>query len=77
MLNMALFECPVGFSKEIGAVLFSIEKKTQIDNQSDKNPKISLFQNFNAFFPKISTDFVNWNIGNGQQGKNVLWSMLS
>ena len=48
MLNMALIRRPVGFSEEIIAV-FKM-KKSQIDTENDKNPKIFLFQSFHAFF---------------------------
>ena len=40
-----------------------------------KNQKLSNFQRFYAFFPKVLTDVVDWNVGKGQQGKNVLSSM--
>ena len=47
------------------------EKKSQIDTESDKNPEILKFQRFYAIFPQFLTDFVDWNIEKGQQGKNV------
>ena len=38
--------------------------------------KISNFRRLYAFFPKFSTDFVDWNVKKGQQRKNVLSSRL-
>ena len=38
--------------------------------------KISNFQKFYAFLSKLLTDFGNWNVEKGHQGKNVLSSML-
>ena len=46
---------------------------SQIDTENDKTPK---FSNFHAFFVNVATDFVYWNVAKGQQGKNVLSSML-
>ena len=44
-------------------------KMSQIDTEKDKNLRIfSIFKDFMHFFPKFSTDFVNWNVGKGQQG---------
>ena len=72
MLNMTLIRCPVGFSEEIIAVFHM--KKSQIDTENDKIPKIFNFQKVYAFSPKFSTDFVDWNVKKGQQGKSVLSS---
>ena len=71
MLNMALIRCPVGFSEEVIAVFNW--KKSRIDTENDKNPKIFQFsQSVYAFFPKFLTDFVDWNVEKGQQKKCVL-----
>ena len=48
-------------------------KMSQIDTENDKKPQIfQLSKFFLAFFVTISTDFVDWNISKGQQGKG--WS---
>ena len=49
---------------------------SQVDTENDEGPKFSNFQSFHAFFPKFLTYFVDWTISKGQQGKNVLSSML-
>ena len=41
-----------------------------------KIPKLSNFQTLYAFFSKISTNFVDWNVEKGQKGNNVLSSRL-
>ena len=74
MLNMALIPCPVRFSKEIIAV-FKM-KKSQIDTENDKNPKISIFQRFDALFSRYFERLCGLSVGNGQQGRNVLASVL-
>ena len=51
-------------------------KMSQIDTETDKKPKYFQFSKIYAFFPKCLTDFVNWNVEKGQQGKNVLSSRL-
>ena len=61
-LNMALVCCPVGFSEAIIAV-FHV-KKSQIDTEIDKKPKVFQFSKILSIFPKFSTDFVNWNVQN-------------
>ena len=73
-LNMALARGPAGLSEKIIAV-FQL-KKTQMD--TEKNKKSQNFPNFKDFlhFPQFSTDCVDWNVGKGQQGKNVSSSML-
>ena len=46
-------------------------KKSQVDTENDKVPKIfPIFKVFMLFFVKVSTDFVDWNVLKGQQGKN-------
>ena len=74
MLNMTLFGCPVGFSEEIGAVLKC--KNLKLTTKVTKIRKFPFFKTLTHFFPKNLTDFVNWNIEKGQQGKSVLSSML-
>ena len=49
MLKMAPSCCPVGSSEEIIAV-FPL-KKSQIDTQNDKNPKIFPFSKILCIFP--------------------------
>ena len=51
-------------------------KMSQIDTKNDKTPKFSNFQKSYAFFFKFSTDFVDWNVEKGQEGKTVLSSLL-
>ena len=50
-LNMVLIRLPVGFSEEIIAV-FQM-KKSQIDTENDKNPKIFHFSKFLRIFRRI------------------------
>ena len=64
--------CPVVFHGEITAMLWI--KMSQIDTENDKNLN---FQRFFCIFSKFLTDFVDWNVEKGQQGKNVLSSMFS
>ena len=45
-------------------------KMSQIDTENDKNPKVSKFQRYYAFFVDVSTDFVDSNVFEGQQRKN-------
>ena len=66
--------CPVGFSEEFIAVFLVNVSQTETEN--DKILKFSNFQSFYAFFVKVSTDFVNWNVFKGQQGKSWLSSSL-
>ena len=49
---------------------------SQIDTESDKNPKNFQFSKISCNFSKFLTDFANWNVEKGQQGKKVLSSML-
>ena len=74
---------PVVFNEEIFA-MFCL-KMSQIDTEKDKTPKIFPFSKSlciflellqKVFFMHFSTDFVNWNVKKGQQGKNVLSNML-
>ena len=53
-------------------------KMSQIDSEIDKNLRnFSIFKDIFAFFSKFLTDFVDWNVEKGQQGKNVLSTSLS
>ena len=49
---------------------------SQINTEIDKKPKIFQFSKILCIFSKFLTDFVNWNVEKGQQGKNVLSSRL-
>ena len=50
---------------------------SQTNTENDlKNPKFFNFQNFYAFVVKFSTDFVDWNVLKGQQGRKWLSSSL-
>ena len=70
------FGCPVVVFEEFCA-FFKMENISENDNtENDKNPKIFHFSKILSIFSKFSTDFVNWNIEKGQQGKNVLSSRL-
>ena len=52
-------------------------KMSQIDTKNDKNLKILEFPKISyRFSSKISMDFMGWNVGKGQQWKNVLYSRL-
>ena len=46
---------------------------SQIDTEEDKSPKLLKVLTLFSTFP---IDFVNWNVKQGQQGKNVLSSMF-
>ena len=70
MLNMALIQCPVGFSEENIAV-FQM-KKSQIDTESDKNFDMFQFSKISCIFSKFLADFVEWNVEKGQQGGTML-----
>ena len=49
---------------------------SQIDTENgQKSQKFPIFKDFMHFF-QIFTDFANWNVEKGQQGKKVLSSML-
>ena len=69
----------------VGLVVFKEEiiamfqmKMSQIDSEIDKNLRnFSIFKDFLHFFSKFLTDFVDWNVEKGQQGKNVLSTGLS
>ena len=74
-LNMALIRCPVGIPEEILAV-FQMKKISNWHRKWQKNPKISIFQSFYAFFVKLLTDFVNWKVLKGEQWKGWLSSSL-
>ena len=68
---MALLRCPVGFSEEMIAA-FQM-KKSQINTENDKHPKNFPFY---KVFRNFSSDFGNWNVLKGQQGKGWLSSSL-
>ena len=65
---------PVVFYEELIAMFWM--KMSQIDTENDKNPENFQFPKISCHFSKFLTDFVNWNVAKGQQGKNVLSSML-
>ena len=44
-------------------------KMSQIDTENDKKPKSFQFSKISCIFSKFLTDFVNWNVEMGQQGK--------
>ena len=58
---------PVVFTEEIIAMFCS--KMSQIDIENDKNPKSFQFSKISCISSKFLTDFVNWNVEKGQQGK--------
>ena len=58
---------PVVFNEEITA-MFCL-KMSQIDTENDKNPKSFQFSKISCIFSNFLTDFVNWNVEKGQQGK--------
>ena len=63
--NKAQTRCPIVFYEEINAVFFKrkiLLKMTKITNFPD-------FQSFYATFVKFSTDFVDWYVEKGIQGK--------
>ena len=49
---------------------------SQIDTENDKNTKFSSFESVYAFFVNVLTDFVDWDVLKGQQGKDSLCSKL-
>ena len=58
----------IGFSEEVNSV-FQL-KMFQIDTENGKKYIYFFnFQGFYAFFVKVSTDFVDWNVLKVQQGK--------
>ena len=63
-LNMVLVRCPVGFSEEMMAVFQ--KKKFQIDTGNDKKLKIFQFSKFLCIFVRVSRDFLDWNVLQGQ-----------
>ena len=82
-LNMVQFRCPLGFSEKINAV-FQMKKKTQIDTEKDKNPKIfylnSIIFHFSKFLRiccQILDALREWSALRGQQGKDWLSGRLS
>ena len=58
---------PVVFNEEITG-MFCL-KMSQIDTENDKNPKSFQFSKISCIFSKFLTDFVNWNVEKGPQGK--------
>ena len=67
--------CPVVSYEEI-TVVFKL-KKSQIGTEIDKKPKILQFLKFlYAIFVQFSIDFVDWDVENGHQSRNVLSSSL-
>ena len=51
-------------------------KMSQIDTENDKNSKTFIISKIYALSSKFPTDFVDWNVEKGQQGKNVLSNRL-
>ena len=49
----------------------------QNDPKDDEEPQIFQFPSVYAILVKVPTDFVHWNVEEGQQGKKVLSSMFS
>ena len=66
--------CAVVFYEEIIA-LFEL-KNLKLKPKMTKNPKLSNFQSFYAVFVEFMTDFFEWNVKKGQQGKKLLSSSL-
>ena len=58
---------PVVFNEDIIAI-FRL-KMSQIDTENDKNPKNFQFSKISCIFSKFLTDFANWNVEKGKQGK--------
>ena len=58
---------PVVFNEDIIAIFWL--KMSQIDTEKDKNPKNFQFSKISCIFSKLLTDFANWNVEKGQQGK--------
>ena len=52
-------------------------KVFQIGTENDENSKIFQFLKVFCIVSRISIDFVDWNVGKGQQVKNVLSIRLS
>ena len=65
---------PVGFSDALFSVFWV--KVSQINTEYDKNPQTFQFSKNLCILFKFVTDFVNLNVENGQEGKNVLSSRL-
>ena len=61
--------CALAFYEEIIAV-FKL-KNFKLKPKMTKNPKFSNFQSFYAVFVKFMTDFFEWNVKKGQQGKKL------
>ena len=55
--------------------VFLNEKDLKL-TENDKKPKIFHFSKFLCNLVNFLTDFVDWNVKNGQQGANVFSSML-
>ena len=72
-LNMTQIRCPVGSSGELMAVF---QKWPKLTRRMTKNRKTSIFQSFYSNFVKFLTDFVDWNIGKGKKGNNLLSKRL-
>ena len=66
--------CLLGFSEEFVAVF--VVKLSHFDTENDKEPKIFQYRRFYAFFVKVSTDFVDWNVLKTQQGNDCLSNRL-
>ena len=73
--NKEKLRCPVEISEEFITVF--LVKLYQNNTENDKNPKFSNFRSFYAFFLQVSTDFLDWKVLKGQQGKSWLSSSLS
>ena len=52
-------------------------KKSQIDTENDKKTNVSKVQKLCAVFRKVSTEVVDCNGENSQQGQSLLSSCLS
>ena len=70
---MERFCYPVVFSEELTAVF---KLKNISDWHRPKNPKISNFQSFYAFFVKFSIDNADWKVKNGHRSKILLWRSI-
>ena len=58
---------PVVFNENIIAIFWL--KMSQIDTENDKNHQNFQFSKISCIFSKFLTDFANWNVEKGQQGK--------
>ena len=58
---------PVVFNEDIIAIFWL--KMSQIDTENDKNPKNFQFSKISCNFSKFLSNFANWNVEKGQQGK--------